>query len=197
MLAQAGRPVVAGHAREALAAIVVKQLGPAPAIEEQIVEAVVVVVAPDRAHRHAVLALIEIGHAEPLGDVFERAVAPVAEQPVPRPFFAVGDVEVGQAVAVDVDDRDRGAHRGDLRHDVRQLGVERRRLVHELEPRGLRRFGQAEAVLRQRVGMARGRQHARLRPEPPHQERRQQQSQRTRPRARAGRNASSDHLTRG
>ena len=66
--------------------IVVKQLGPAPAIEEQILEAVVVVVAPDRAHRHAGLALIEIGQPEPLGDVLERAVAAVAEQVIARAF---------------------------------------------------------------------------------------------------------------
>ena len=131
--------------------IVVKELGDAPAIEEQIVEAVVVVVAPDSAHRHAGLRAVEIRHAQPLRHIFECAVPTVPEQPVPGALLAVGDVEIGQAVPVDIDDRDRCAHRGHLRHDVRQLGVKRRRVVHELEPRRLRRFRQAETVLRQSV----------------------------------------------
>jgi hypothetical protein len=43
-------------------AIVVKKNGTSPAIQEEILEAVVVVVAPARAHRDAGLALIEVGH---------------------------------------------------------------------------------------------------------------------------------------
>ena len=47
------QPGLLGHAREALAAVVVEQFRPAPLVEEQVFVAVVVVVAPDRAHGDA------------------------------------------------------------------------------------------------------------------------------------------------
>ena len=57
---QAGR---LGDAREALAAVVVEQLGLAPLVDEQILVAVVVVVAPDRPHGDAGAGLVEVGDA--------------------------------------------------------------------------------------------------------------------------------------
>ena len=37
------------------------------------------------------------------------------------------------AVAIEIDDRHGRAHRRDLRHDVIELVIERRRLVHEID----------------------------------------------------------------
>ena len=82
-LAHAGSPAVA-DAGEALAAVVVEQLRPSPAIEQEILVAVVVVVAPDRPHRDAGLGVVQIGNAQLLGDLFERAVAAIAIQPILR-----------------------------------------------------------------------------------------------------------------
>src|SRR5262245_42893779 len=78
---------------------------------------------------------------------------------VARSLFAVGDVHIRQAVPIEVDDRHRRAHRRHLRHDVRQLRIERRSVVDDVEPGGLRGFGQSKTVLREpvRVGGWRGR----------------------------------------
>ncbi len=81
-------------------------------------------------------------------DVDERAVALVAIEPIEAALGAVGDVEVLPAVAIEVGDGDRRAHRRDLRHDVLEPRVERRRLVHEIDPHALGRFLEPEAVAR-------------------------------------------------
>ncbi len=129
---QAGR---VGHSREFLAAVVVKQFGLAPFVQEKIRESVVVVVAPDDPHRDARAGLVQVGHAHRRGDVDELPVVVVAIEAVVRPLAAVGDVEVGPAVAVEVGHGDRGPHRGDLRHDVGELRVQLRRLVREIDAR--------------------------------------------------------------
>ncbi len=54
----------------------------------------------------------------------------------------------GAPVGVDVDDRDGRAHRRHLRHDVRQLRIERRRLVDEVEAGRLGDLGQTESITR-------------------------------------------------
>ncbi len=77
-LTQRGRPAFSLTAREALAGVVVKQLGPAVLVEEEILVAVVVVVAPDGAHRDAGAGAVDVGDAQLAGDVLERAVALIA-----------------------------------------------------------------------------------------------------------------------
>jgi hypothetical protein len=67
-----------------LAALVAKELGPAPAIEQKVLEPVVVVIAEHGAHRHTGLKPIEVRDAELSGHVLERAIAPVAIQAVLR-----------------------------------------------------------------------------------------------------------------
>src|SRR5690606_2291740 len=78
-------------------------------------------------------------------------VAAVAIEPVERPLAAVGDVEVVPPVVVDVDDRHGGAHRRHLRHDVRELRIQRRPLVDEVDAGVARHLREAEAVALQRV----------------------------------------------
>ena len=68
------------HAGEAVALVVVVELGASPLDQEQIFVAVVVVVAPDRAGGDSRARLIDIRNAEFGGDVFEGAVAQVAVQ---------------------------------------------------------------------------------------------------------------------
>src|SRR5580692_2341789 len=65
-------------------------------------------------------------------------------------FFAVGHVDIGPAIAIEVDDADRRAHRCNLRHDRTELGVKRRRLMHKIDARGMRDLFEIKAVARQR-----------------------------------------------
>ena len=128
------QPRLLGHAHERSSAVVAEELRPAVLVEEEIFVAVVVEVPPHRAHRHARAGSIDIGESDGRGDVGERAVAVVAIQPVQAALAAVRDVEVLPAVAVEVGDGHRRAHRGDLRHDVLELRVERRALMDEVMP---------------------------------------------------------------
>ena len=123
-----------------------KELGPAVLVEEEILVAVVVVVAPDRAHRDAGAGAVDVGDAEFAGDVLERAVVLIAIQAIEAAVGAVRHVEVGPAVAIEVRDGDRRADRRDLRHDVVELVVEHRSLVHEVHAEAARGLGEREAV---------------------------------------------------
>ena len=68
------------------------------------------------------------------------------------PFAAVGGVEVVPAVAIEVGHGDRGPHRGDLGHDVVELGVELRRRGAEIDARGLGNFFQVETIAGEDAG---------------------------------------------
>jgi hypothetical protein len=94
---------------EPASTVVVKQLGLAVAIEKEILPPVIVVVAPDRAHRDAGLAAVHICEANRRRDVFERAITLVAIQPVEASLAAIGDVEVLPSIAIEVSDRNRRA----------------------------------------------------------------------------------------
>ena len=162
-----------GDAREGRAGVVVEQLGPAPAVQQQVVVAVVVVVAPHGAHRHAGLGPVQVRQAQPFGNLLERPVAAIAIEPVERPFLAVDDVEIVVAVGIDVHDRHRRAHRGHLRHDVVQLRIQRRAFVLEIDAGAFGHLGELEAVAGERIAVGRG--HRRARPEVADQERRGEQ----------------------
>ena len=154
-LTHAGRSGALGHADERAPAVVAKELGPAVLVEEEILVAVVVEVAPHGAHRHAGAGTIDVRETHRRRDVGERAVAVVAIETVEAAFAAVGDVEVLPAVAVEVGDGHRRAHRRDLRHDVLELRVERRRLVNEVDATPLGGLLQAEPVPRERISSGR------------------------------------------
>ncbi len=90
--------------------------------------------------------MVQIRDPEAFGDIFESAIPSVAVQPVLRPFPAVGDVQILMTVGIHVDDRHRRPHGGDLRHDVRELLIECRTLVQEVDASLGRRLRQREAV---------------------------------------------------
>ena len=128
----AGQPGVLAHTREPLSGLVPKQLRPAPFVHEKVFEAVVVIVPPDSAHRNSGSRGIQFGHPHPAGHVFELPVPEIPIKPVRRAFRAVGHVKVLPTVPVEIRDRHRGAHCGDVRHDMGQLRVERGPAVHEV-----------------------------------------------------------------
>ena len=134
-----------------LAAVVVKQLRLPPLVEEQVFVAVVVVVAPDRAHRYAGARQIHIGDADIGRNIAECSVAQVAIEGVAAAFFAVHNVNVLPAVAVEVHDGDSGPHRRDLFHDVAQFRVESGSLMDETDAGRFRRLLEIETVSRQRL----------------------------------------------
>ena len=90
--------------------------------------------------------MIEIRDAEPFGDFLESAIAAVPIEAILRSFLAVGHVDIGVPVGIGVDDGDGGTHRSHLRHDVRQLGIERRRFMNEGDAGRSRHFGELESV---------------------------------------------------
>src|SRR5690242_18218731 len=131
---QAGR---LGHVLEMRAVDVPVQREIPVAIDEEILTTVVVEVAPDAAHRHAVARPIQVSDARGGADVLERAVTLVPVQRVRRTESAVREVEIRPAIAIEVADRHGGAERGDMRLDVRDLRVEGGPAVNERDPRGL------------------------------------------------------------
>ena len=121
-----------GDVLKVVAVDVLEQREIAVAIDEQVLAPVVVEVAPDGAHRDAFAGAIEVGESRARGDVLERAVVPVAVEGVRLAEPAVGEVEIGPAVAVEVGDGHRCAECGDVRLDVGDLRVERRPVMHEV-----------------------------------------------------------------
>ena len=159
------------HARERSTLLVVKQLRTAVLVDEQVLEPVVVEVGPDRAHRDAGAGAIHGGDVHVGRHVLERAVALVPVQAVQAAFGAGRHVEVLPAVAIEIGDRHRRAHRRDLRHDVIQPRVEDRRFVGEVHAASPGGFLQGEAVARERAGLVvvtapvrRSRRHSRCCP---------------------------------
>ena len=140
-------------ASETTATVVVEQFGASPLNQQQVLVPVVVVVAPDRAHRYAGARLIDVGDAHLGGDVPERAVVHVAVQGVAAAHGAVGDVDIRPAVAVEIDDGDRRAHRRRQGHDGFQARVELRRLMHEFDAGGTADLFEKEPVAGQRLGL--------------------------------------------
>ena len=150
------------HGREMLAAVVVVQDRPAPFVNQHVLIAVVVVVAPDGAHADAGPFLIEVGEADFLGHVLERAVMLVVIEGALAALAAVDDEQIGPAVAVEIDHRNRRPHRGDDGQDVLELGVELRRpLMDEIDAARLGDLFQVEAVVAERGVPVEGRRRVR------------------------------------
>ena len=123
-----------GDVLEVAAIDVAEEREIAVAIDEHVLASVVVHVAPDRAHRDAQVRAVEVGQPRRGGDVLEGAVALVPVEGVGLAEAAVGEVEVGPVVAVDVGHGDGGTERGDVGLDAGDLRVEGRRLVDEVDP---------------------------------------------------------------
>src|SRR5688500_6170872 len=99
-----------GYAREALAGIVVEELGPAPLVNKKIFVTVVVVVAPNSTHRNAGAGLIHVGDPHLRRHILERSIFQVAVERVLTSLAAVGDVDVRPTVAIEIGDRYARAH---------------------------------------------------------------------------------------
>ncbi len=153
-----GRPVaVAAQARagrhvleRAVSLVAIKGIRP-PAGDEEVGPAVVVVVADGDS---VAVAPAHRGDARPGGHVLERAVAPVAEQPVAvfrglvwrRERPPLHDVDVEPAVAVEIEQPDAAAH-GFRRRWV--LGVAMTVVVHKPQAGSLGVIDKSRALSRQ------------------------------------------------
>src|SRR5204863_280936 len=112
-----------GHVLEMQVAEVLEQLEVSPLVDEQVLEPVVVVVAPHGTHRHALAWAVQVGDARAPRDVDERAVAPVEIERVGESEPAVREVEVGPAVVVDVADGHGRLERDAATPPARTLGL--------------------------------------------------------------------------
>ena len=115
-----------GDVLEVLAVDIAEEREVAVAIDENVLAAVVVDVTPDGAHRDAFAGRIEVSQTCGGGDVLEGAVAFVAIEGVRLAETAVGEVEIGPVVAVEVGNGNGSAERGDVRLDAGDLRIERR-----------------------------------------------------------------------
>src|SRR5690242_19355816 len=71
-----------------------------------------------------------------------------------RILAAVGDVEVIPTILIEIDDGYSRSHRGDLRHDVRESGIESRSTVLEMNARYGGAFPQMKTVIGERRGLS-------------------------------------------
>ena len=124
-----------GHVLEMRAVDILEERQIAVAIDEEILAAVVVDVAPDGAHRNTLARTVEVGHAGARGDVLEGAVAPVVVERVGIAEAAVREVEVGLSVAVEVGDGYASAESGDVRLDAGDARVEAGAVMDEVDSR--------------------------------------------------------------
>src|SRR4051812_18817779 len=118
---------------EARAVEVLEQREIAVPVDEQVLSAIVVEVAPNRAHRNAFARPIQIRDPGARRNFLKRAVATISIQCVGFAELAVGEVEIGTAVAVEVGDRDRCSERGYMGLDAGDLRVEGRSVMHEAD----------------------------------------------------------------
>src|SRR5205823_1997380 len=105
-------------------------------IDENILSAIVVEVAPHTSHRDAFARLVEIGESGSRADIFERAVTIVTIESVGLAELAVGEVEIGSSVTIEIGDGYRGAQRRHVRLNVGNLRIEGRPVVNEVDPGG-------------------------------------------------------------
>ena len=141
-------PVESGHDSRVLEGTVAQvpvQALPAPHVDEDVLESVVVVIPPHRAHGHAPVS-VHIGQAGLSGDLHEAAVALVPVQGVRRPFAAAGRVQVLPPVVIEIHDRDGCPEGRDMGHDRLELRIEYRLCMDEVNTGCRRRIGQQEPV---------------------------------------------------
>src|SRR5580658_3798941 len=101
----------------------------------------------------------------------------VAVEPVLAADGAVGYVDIGPAVTIEVHNGDGRAHRGDFRHDCGKLGIEHRRLMHKVDAGGTRYILERKSVASQRsIGVGTQSAGFRLGGEVPHHERRREKA---------------------
>jgi hypothetical protein len=130
----------------------VQQFGSTPSVQEEILVPVVVVVAPDGPHRRSVGLPVQVRDSQRRCNVLEGAVPDVPVEGILRTGRAGRDIQVVPAVAIDVNDGNGGAIRGDHGHDRLEFGIEYRCFVHEVDTGCLGNVLQNETVAHERVG---------------------------------------------
>jgi hypothetical protein len=147
-----------GDVRKALALIVVEQHGrTAPLVNQDVVVAVVVEIAPHRPHRHAGAVPVDIRQSKLGRDILELATSEVMVQVILSADRAVADVDVRQTVVVVVANRNRRAHRRNLRHDRRKLRIEHGGVMDKVDAGGFGDFVEVKTVALDRGRFLNGR----------------------------------------
>src|ERR1700737_2565677 len=101
-------------------------------VHEYVFAAIVVEVAPYGSHRHSFARTVEIRESCTRRDFLERAVPFVVIESVGLAETAVGEVEIWLSVAIEIGDGDRCSQCRDVWLYVRDLRIERRPVVHEV-----------------------------------------------------------------
>src|SRR4029079_4170697 len=125
-----------GHVLEVVAVDVLEQREIPVTVDEDVLAAVVVEVAPHAAHRDAVAGAVEVRKPRARRNLLEGAVATVSIQCIRLAELAAGEVEIGPTVAVEVRYADRRTECRNVRLDVGDLGVERRTMMDEMDAGG-------------------------------------------------------------
>ena len=141
-----------GDVLEVPAVEVLEERKVAIAIDENVLAAVVVEVAPHAAHRDALARTVQIRQAGARRHLLERAVTAVAIQHVRLAEAAVREVEVRPTVGVEIGNGHGRTKRGDVRLDIGDLRVEARSAMDEVDVRRARLV----AEYKTRVSGARG-----------------------------------------
>src|SRR6266513_1620071 len=127
------QPGARGDVLEMEVAQVLEELEIAPLVDQQVLEPVVVVVAPHGAHRHAFSRPVHVGDAGGGGDVLERAGAAIHEQRIGKSEPAVREIKIWPSVVVHVGHRDGRTQGSDERRDVVELRIQGRPVMHEVD----------------------------------------------------------------
>src|SRR5437763_7954722 len=114
-------------------------------VDEYVLVAIVVEVAPDAPHRHAIARSIQIREPSARRHVLEGAVVSVSIQRVRLTDMTVREIEIRPTIAVEVGHSDGGTDGCDVRLDVVDLWIEARTMVDEVNSRRGRRIVQHEA----------------------------------------------------
>ena len=149
------QPGLLGYILEMFAVNVSEQREITVAIDEQVLAAIVVEVAPHPAHRHSFAGSIQIGDPRRCGNVLEGSVAAIAVQRIGLAEPAIGEVEIRPAVAIEVGYGNRCADCRDVGLDTGDFRVEGRTMVDEVDAGRSGRVAEDEA----RVGRIGARAH--------------------------------------
>ena len=98
----AGQAGLFSDASEVLATVVVEKFRLAPFIDENIFEAIVVVISPNCAHGNSGFKRVQVSEAHFFGDILERAVVHISIERVRFALAAINYVDVIPAIAVEI-----------------------------------------------------------------------------------------------
>ena len=98
------------YAGEALAMVVVKEFRTPPLDKKEVLIAIIVIVAPDRAHGDTGAGLVDIGNSQLTCDILEGTVVHIPIEAISTSLGAVGDVDIRPAIPIEINDGCRGPH---------------------------------------------------------------------------------------